>query len=183
MSELDRLIARYRDQISIPWSTIRSDSERTLFVIYERTKERQLRARFGEFRLATEEAGKRWKEFDVTDAFPKWFAEHPNRNDYFECPDDLPGYRQGEIKEFQADFVARMTAQLEAEATPEHAIAVLGVGSLFGVAKVSAVMTSIASVVPGRLVIFFPGEKIENNYRLLGARDGWNYLATAIIAD
>ncbi len=59
----------------------------------------------------------------------------------------------------------------------------LGAGSLFGVARVSALMKRIAAAVPGRLVIFFPGEKVDNNYRLLGARDGWDYLATAITAD
>jgi hypothetical protein len=32
----------------------------------------------------------------------------------------------------------------------------------------------------GRLVIFFPGEYDSNNYRLLDARDGWNYLAVPI---
>jgi hypothetical protein len=32
----------------------------------------------------------------------------------------------------------------------------------------------------GRLVVFFPGEYEDNNYRLLDARDGWNYLAVPI---
>jgi hypothetical protein len=183
MSEIDRLLERYRDQISIPWSTIRSDAERTLFVVYDRTKERQIRARINEFREKTEDAGKKWKAFDVTDEFPMWFAQHPNRDDYFEYPEDMPGYRQGVIQEFQDDFTARMTDQIRAVATPDHAVAIVGVGALFGVARVSAVMTSIASVVPGRLVIFFPGEKLDSNYRLLGARDGWSYLATAITAE
>jgi hypothetical protein len=183
MSEIDRLLERYREQISIPWSTIRSDAERTLFVVYDRTKERPLRARINEFREKTEDAGKLWKAFDVTDEFPKWFAGHPNRDDYFEHPEDMAGYRQGIIQEFQDNFTSRMIEQIKSVATPQHAVAILGVGSLFGVARVSAVMTNIASVVPGRLVIFFPGEKIDNNYRLLGARDGWSYLATAITAE
>jgi hypothetical protein len=34
--------------------------------------------------------------------------------------------------------------------------------------------------VAGRLLIFFPGEHQGNSYRLLDARDGWNYLATPI---
>ena len=34
--------------------------------------------------------------------------------------------------------------------------------------------------VSGRLLIFFPGEHQGNSYRLLDARDGWNYLATPI---
>jgi hypothetical protein len=183
MSEIDRLLERYQEQISIPWSTIRSDAERTLFVVYDRSKERQLRARVSEFREKTEDAGRLWTAFDVTDEFPQWFAAHPNRDDYFACPQDMPGYRQGVIQEFQDTFTSRMIERIAAVASPEHAVAILGVGSLFGVSRVSAVVTTIASVVPGRLVIFFPGEKIDNNYRLLGARDGWSYLATAITAE
>ena len=34
--------------------------------------------------------------------------------------------------------------------------------------------------VRGRMVVFFPGEYVDNNYRLLDARDGWNYLAVPI---
>jgi len=31
-------------------------------------------------------------------------------------------------------------------------------------------------------LVFFPGERDGSNYRLLDARDGWNYLATPIAA-
>ena len=36
----------------------------------------------------------------------------------------------------------------------------------------------------GRLVAFFPGgyDAAHNSYRLLGAKDGWGYLATPITA-
>jgi len=37
--------------------------------------------------------------------------------------------------------------------------------------------------VPGRLLVLFPGEYVNNTYRLLDARDGWGYQATAITAD
>ena len=33
------------------------------------------------------------------------------------------------------------------------------------------------------LSIFFPGQYEQNNYRLLDARDGWNYLAVPITLD
>jgi hypothetical protein len=33
------------------------------------------------------------------------------------------------------------------------------------------------------LLVFFPGQFDNNNYRLLDARDGWNYLAVPITAD
>ena len=38
-------------------------------------------------------------------------------------------------------------------------------------------------LVAGRLLIFFPGSYENNNYRLLDAYDGWNYLAVPITAD
>ena len=34
--------------------------------------------------------------------------------------------------------------------------------------------------IQGRLLVFFPGVYEQNNYRLLDARDGWNYLAVPI---
>lgn len=183
MSEIDRLVARYGEHIAIPWNTARSDAERTLFVIYGRAQERQLRYRVDDFRAKTEEAGKKWLLLDVTDAFATWFAGHDYRDEYFAHPEDLPGYSEGRLQEFEDHLAADLTARLKRDATAEHVVAVLGAGSLYGVARVSALMKRIASAVPGRLVIFFPGEKVDNNYRLLGARDGWDYLATAITAD
>jgi len=40
----------------------------------------------------------------------------------------------------------------------------------------------VESSIRGRLLVFFPGEYENNNYRLLDARDGWNYLAVPITA-
>jgi hypothetical protein len=34
----------------------------------------------------------------------------------------------------------------------------------------------------GRLLVFFPGSRDGNVYKLLDAREGWNYLATPITA-
>jgi hypothetical protein len=41
-------------------------------------------------------------------------------------------------------------------------------------------LQKIESHIRGRLVVFFPGVYDQNAYRLLDARDGWNYLATPI---
>jgi hypothetical protein len=183
MSEIDRLLSRYADQIAIPWHTVRSDAERTLFVIYDRSKERQLRYRIKEFEDATQAAGKKWLELDVTDSFPKWFAAHDSRDEYFKYPEDLPGFQEGQLQEFEDHLAKSLISHLKERATADYVVAVIGVGSLYGVARVSALMRRVATAVPGRLVIFFPGEKVDNNYRLLGARDGWDYLATAITAD
>ena len=183
MSEIDRLIARYKEQISIPWVTIKSSAEKTIFVIYDRNKERQLRYRIGSFEDATLDTKKKWLLLDVTDSFTNWFSSHDYRDDYFEFPGDLPGYKKGKLEEFEEHLAKEMLTRLKEQATPEHCVAVLGAGSLYGIASVSDLMKRVANAVPGRLVVFFPGEKVENNYRLLGARDGWGYLATAITAE
>ena len=62
-------------------------------------------------------------------------------------------------------------------------VALKGVGSLFGFLKVKGVVEQLARLVPGRLVVFFPGSFEDNNYRLLDGYDGWNYLAVPITPD
>jgi hypothetical protein len=59
-------------------------------------------------------------------------------------------------------------------------VGVYGLASLFGFARVSEVMARIEKSIRGRLVVLFPGEYDNNNYRLLDARDGWNYHAIPI---
>ena len=46
--------------------------------------------------------------------------------------------------------------------------------------QVSLVLKELENNIKGRLVLFFPGEYDDNNYRLLDARDGWSYLAVPI---
>jgi hypothetical protein len=59
-------------------------------------------------------------------------------------------------------------------------VGLLGVASLFGFIRVSELMGRIEKDIRGRVVVFFPGEFENNNYQLLDARDGWNYLAVPI---
>jgi hypothetical protein len=40
----------------------------------------------------------------------------------------------------------------------------------------------VSPEIKGRLLVFFPGEHDGGSYRLLDARDGWNYLAIPITA-
>ena len=51
---------------------------------------------------------------------------------------------------------------------------------LFGFARLSEILKSCDKDFKGRLLIFFPGEFEHNHYRLLDARDGWDYLARPI---
>ena len=78
----------------------------------------------------------------------------------------------------------RYKSRIEAESGPDTVVALLGVGTLFGLARVSSVVEGIKEAVDGRLLVFFPGEHHPENhtYRLLDARDGWNYLAVPLLA-
>src|SRR5947209_3342847 len=61
-------------------------------------------------------------------------------------------------------------------------LAVYDGASLFGFLKVSEILPLVEGDVRGRLLVFFPGTYEQNNYRLLDARDGWNYHAVPITA-
>jgi hypothetical protein len=83
--------------------------------------------------------------------------------------------------EFADDVAGRVRTILDRpEADKNSVVAVFGVGALFGFTRVSRVLKLLEPSIKGRLVVFFPGTYDQNNYRLLDARDGWNYLAVPI---
>ena len=49
--------------------------------------------------------------------------------------------------------------------------------------RVSELVAKAESKIRGRLLVFFPGAYENNNYRLLDARKGWNYLAVPITSE
>jgi hypothetical protein len=183
-SKVAKLVAAYRDHLTVPWQAGLAPIQRVLFAVYDKADELRLRANVDEFALVTQQAGKRWLLLDVTNAFPEWMAAQEYRDAYFESPEDLAGYQAGELTEFVADLNAKLRAHITDEGGPETVVALLGVGALFGLARVSSVVEGIKEAVQGRLLVFFPGEHHPENhtYRLLDARDGWNYLAVPLLA-
>ena len=180
MGRIDRLVECYKRYIALPWQKDLAGAQRTLFIQYDRTDERRLRARKILFELATREAGHRWIECDLTAAFAGWMAGLDYRESYFESPQDL------ELKlddEFLAHVAGLVRDKLTApEADDRTVVGVYGIASLFGFVRVSELMKAIEGDVRGRIAVFFPGEYEDGNYRLLDARDGWNYLAVPITA-
>jgi hypothetical protein len=61
--------------------------------------------------------------------------------------------------------------------------AVSGLMDLYDFVHVAAVLSTLDDRLPGIVLLFFPGEREGNTYRFLGARTGWNYLATPILAE
>lgn len=183
-SRVARLVDAYREHIGVPWASGLASIQRVVFAVYDKSDELRLRANVDEFRLATVEAKHEWMVIDVTNAFPEWMAAQEYRDAYFECPEDLTGYQSGEIVEFIQSLIEKTKAQISADASANTVVALIGVGSLFGLARVSSLVEGIKDVVDGRLLVFFPGEYHPENhaYRLLDARDGWNYLAVPLLA-
>jgi len=183
-SKVAKVITAYRQHLTVPWQVGLAAIQRVIFAVYDKTDELRLRANVDEFALATQQAGKQWLLIDVTDAFPKWMVAQEYRDAYFESPEDLAGYQSGELTEFVASLTEQLKSRIAAEAGPDTVVALMGLGSLFGVARVSAVVEGIKETVAGRLLVFFPGEYHPENhtYRLLDARDGWNYLAVPLLA-
>ena len=180
MGRIDRLAERYKRHIALPWQKDLSGAQRTLFIQYDPTDERRLRARRTLFELATKEAEHGWIECDLTTAFAEWMAGLDYRDSYFESPDDLEIKLDDEFLEHVAGVLRQKLTGPEAD--DQTVLGVYGIASLFGFLRLSDLMKAIEGDVRGRIAVFFPGEYEEGNYRLLDARDGWNYLAVPITA-
>jgi hypothetical protein len=179
MSRIRRLASAYARHIEIPWQQHAASAQRVLFCIYHEEDELRLRANVGEFEVLTRQAGHDWLLYDLTDAFSIWLAtQRRYAIKYFDDPALLvtlmPKYRA-----YIRDDFARAVENADANTV----VAVKGAGALFGFLKVREVVDDMAPLVAGRLLIFFPGAYENNNYRLLDAYDGWNYLAVPITAD
>jgi len=180
VTNLRRLVQSYSSHIAVPWRLDAAPSQRMIFCIYDGKEELRLRAKIGEFELATREAGHKWMQFDLTNTFSNWLAGQKYREKYFAEPQLLatllPRYLDYIEKQFQQALV-------DGAVDASTVVALQGVGSLFGFLKVSEVVDRLAPAVPGRLLVLFPGSYENNNYRLLDGYDGWNYLAVPITAD
>jgi|APSaa5957512576_1039674.scaffolds.fasta_scaffold31444_1 hypothetical protein len=180
MSRLDDLIRHYDQFVSLPWEQGLSGLQKVWFVVYDKEDERRLRVQIGEFELATKKAGRGWKHVDLTDAFARWMSAHDYREDYFEEPDFLDDMA---LEPFHQSICTEVREALENSSTDENTVVTIqGIASLFGFTKVSRLIRDLETAIRGRLLVFFPGEYENNNYRLLDARDGWNYMAVPITA-
>ena len=178
MGRIEQLAEKVREHLQLPWQRTVSGAQRVIMVVYEQHAERALRAKLDLFQQAVESCKLDWHHVDVSQAFSTWMAHDEYREAYFESPDDLALKLEAEFPRFLADLVCR---QLESpDVTDNSVVAIYGAASLFGFTQVSRLLHDIEPSIKGRLLIFFPGEKTGNNYRLLDARDGWNYLAVPI---
>lgn len=178
MGRIEQLAEKYRQHISLPWQRTVAGAQRVIMVVYDKELERTLLARKEIFAMATRESEHEWFEINVADSFAEWMAADEYREAYFTSPEDLRLKLDSEFPEYVANRIRTVLRQPAAGQTA--VVAVFGVGGLFGFTRVSRVLKLIEPDIRGRLVVFFPGSYDQNNYRLLDARDGWNYLAVPI---
>lgn len=178
MARIEDLAERFGRHIATPWQRTVTGAQRVVMVVYDKEMERSLRARKLAFETATREAGHDWHELDLSNAFATWMAKDDYREEYFAAPDDLRLKLEAEFPEFVAQRIREVLNR--AEVTENSVVALFGVGALFGLARMSHILKLVEGDIKGRLVVFFPGHMERGNYRLLDARDGWNYLAVPI---
>lgn len=179
MNYVEELLAAYRRFVALPWQQHLAAPQRVWMAVYPPEHERRLRLHVPAFKAATNEYHHPWAIIDITTSFETWMASHDYRDAYFEDPELLETALPG----FFDHVVADVRAQLADHPMPDGVVGLLGAGTLFGLGdavKVSALLNAVSDAIAGRLLVFFPGEHEGNRYRLLDARDGWNYLAIPI---
>lgn len=182
MSRIDLLRKNYQRICGLPWDRHIAGAQRVWLAVYDKTDECRLRLRLGLFEEATRQTGRGWAQLDLTDAFADWLCG-PGNADFAEAYFETPGLLDdGVLEDFKRFVVERVAAALDGPGHDEDSVLGLyGVASLFGFARISEILPMAEDRIRGRLLVFFPGVYEQNNYRLLDARDGWNYLAVPII--
>lgn len=178
MSEIDGLLSAYDQILNLPWKGNLSGPEKVWFLVYDPSNERRIRLRLPEFEVLTIQGGYRWIQTDLTQTFAKWMAETEYRESFFENPEDMDPM----LDDFTNNVIGQIIDALDHR--DDHTVtAITGISSLFGLTHASKVIDGVTSKIEGRLLVFFPGRYDGSVYRLLDARDGWNYLAVPITAN
>lgn len=178
MSRISDLVDAYVAELAPPWRTGLSGGERVWMLVYPPELERAMRSALPRLELATVEAAHRWHEVDITDKLGRWLAEHRHADAFFEDPRNLSAPI---LDRFQSDLVAEIRQRLS-EAPANDVVVLIGIGSIFPFLRASSLIKGIDENVNGRLLVLFPGfyEPETHSFRLLDARDGFNYRARVI---
>ena len=124
----------------------------------------------------TLEANHGWIAVDLTRLLPEFIAAHKYRESIFQKPQH---FKAGNELEVRAAALLKEACSRE-EANAASVVALTGLASLFDFMRVSSLVDRVEDSVPGRLLVFFPGEYAGNVYRFMDARDGFNYMAVPI---
>jgi hypothetical protein len=177
-TRIELLIAAFDKVVKEPWSNTLAGQERIWFLVYDPADQRKVDLHLSEFETATIKADKKWQSISMKLCFPKWMANHDYRDDYFQKPEFIVDQLEAEFIPFAIQYLKDELNKIQQD--QNTLIAIKDVSALFGFARLSEILKSCDKEIKGRLLIFFPGEFEHNHYRLLDARDGWDYLARPI---
>jgi hypothetical protein len=178
MSKIEELATVFRDHVGVGWPTSSSGAQRIIMLVYDPNEERTLRKNVALFAQAASAHEYAWQNVDMTTAFAEWLGAHRYREDYFSEPDMLLAGANERFAKYAADVI------LQALKRPQHTereiVGLIGAASVFGIASFSDILSRVEHAIKGRLAVFFPGRARDGRYRLLHARDGWDYHAVPI---
>lgn len=177
-SKTDLLLQNFETAMQQSWTGTLSIQERMYFLVYDPAEQRKIDLRLGDFENAAVRSGKKWAHISLDKLFSQWMAANEYREAFFEDPEALIDLLEGDFKDHIISYITAETESLEQDRN--MLVAITEISALFGFCRLSDILNAIQSDFPGRILIFFPGEFDKNHYRLLDARDGWNYLATPI---
>jgi hypothetical protein len=177
-TRIDLLLEAYEKVVKEPWSSALSGQEKIWFLVYDPAEQRKIELRAGDFETAAIKAGKKWQSISFKNCFPVWMANHEYKESYFKKPEHIVDQLEAAFIPFAIDFLRHELKKINQ--ANDTIIALKDVSSIFGFARLSEILKSCDKDINGRLLIFFPGEFEHNHYRLLDARDGWDYLARPI---
>ena len=178
MSKIDQLLQKYQRIIKEPWSKGLSGQEKVWFLIFDPVDLRKVYFKLGEFEIATKNSNRSWNLISLENKFSDWLSKHDYKDSFFEDPDYLSDALQDDFKEYLEKSII---SDLDTNNNENTLIVLKDVSAIFGFIKLSEIVNAISNKVHGRLMVLFPGEFTNNQYRLMDARDGWDYLARPIM--
>lgn len=178
MSKIEQLATAFSDHVGVGWPSSSSGAQRVIMIVYDPNEERTLRKKLALFAQAAQSHQYAWHSVDLTSAFADWLGAHRYREEYFNEPDMLLAGANERFTKYAADVVRG--ALERPQHTTREIVGLTGAASLFGVASLSDILARVEHSIKGRLAVFFPGRSRDGRYRLLDARDGWDYHAVAI---
>jgi len=178
ISKTDALLSNYERVVSEPWNQSLSGQEKVWFLVYDPAEQRKVMLRLSDFESLTLKCRHEWAEVNLRGCFPEWMAKHEYREEYFNAPENIKDQIETDFKDFVVEKIKKVF--INTENIENTVVAIYNVNSLFGFIKLSDVLEEIYHLNKGRILVFFPGEHHNNQYRLMDARDGWNYLARPI---
>lgn len=177
MAKVDDLIKKFEKVIKEPWGKGLSGQEKVWFLVFDPTELRRVEFRLGDFEILTNNTGRSWHQVSLHKLFTSWMAKNLYKEAYFEDPEFISDALQGEFKQY---VLNELDEALTSNNEDNTLIVLKDVSAIFGFLKLSEVINVLSNRIKGRMMVLFPGEFSNNQYRLMDARDGWDYLARPI---